>query len=114
MHDRVRVKDLTTGSEFTATAGMYDDQPDLFEVIDKPAVDADGKALPVKTHANLPSVEELKGKALEEALNAAGLDTGGTADEKRARLDAYQDNLGDALVTYTEPGEDVGDNTEEI
>lgn len=34
--------------------------------------------------------DDLKGKALDEALTAAGLSTDGTADEKRARLAEQQ------------------------
>lgn len=34
--------------------------------------------------------DDLKGKALDEALDAAGLPKSGTADEKRARLAEHQ------------------------
>lgn len=40
-------------------------------------------------------VAELKGKALDDALDAAGLSKSGTADEKRARLAEYEAGLAD-------------------
>lgn len=38
----------------------------------------------------VPAAEELKGAALDEALDAAGLPKSGSADEKRARLAEHQ------------------------
>lgn len=40
--------------------------------------------------AQTTPADDLKGKALDEALSAAGLPTDGPADEKRARLAAHQ------------------------
>lgn len=40
--------------------------------------------------SELQDPESLKGKALDDALEAAGLDTGGTAAEKRQRLVDHQ------------------------
>lgn len=39
---------------------------------------------------SLTPAEDLKGKALDEALTSAGLSTDGSADEKRARLADHQ------------------------
>jgi hypothetical protein len=39
---------------------------------------------------DLPPAEDLKGQALADALDQAGLSKDGTADEKRARLAAFQ------------------------
>lgn len=44
----------------------------------------------------LTEAEPLRGKALDEALRDAGLSTRGTADEKRARLEAGADGQDDA------------------
>ena len=41
-------------------------------------------------------VADLKGQALDEALDAAGLTKSGTADEKRARLAEYEAGLSGA------------------
>lgn len=45
---------------------------------------------------------ELKGKALDEALDVAGLSKEGSADEKRARLAAHEAELAD---TTSEEGD---------
>lgn len=46
---------------------------------------------PIQTGGpDLPPAEELKGQALADALDQAGLSKDGTADEKRARLAAFQ------------------------
>ena len=47
---------------------------------------------------------ELRGKALDEALKAAGLSTAGTVDEKRARLTEYEaaSNISEAPATEQE------------
>lgn len=58
--------------------------------------------------------DQLKGKALDDALVAAGLPKSGNVDEKRARLAAYNDEqLGlhvvdedDVDVPPTDPGQD--------
>ena len=47
--------------------------------------------------------EELRGKALDEALEDAGLSKSGTADEKRARLAEHEAEL--AITTTTEEEE---------
>lgn len=48
----------------------------------------------VESRSEKPSVgsDELKGKALDDALEAAELSKSGTADEKRARLAEHQAN----------------------
>lgn len=53
-------------------------------VLDQPATDRGGRPLPPRPVA--PPAEELKGAALDDALDAAGLPKTGSADEKRARL----------------------------
>lgn len=53
------------------------------EVLDQPATDKRGRGLAPRP-LNVPS--ELKGQALEDALDAAGLPKTGSADDKRARL----------------------------
>ena len=47
--------------------------------------------------------EELRGKALDEALDNAGLSKSGSADEKRARLAEYEAKA--AITTTTEEEE---------
>lgn len=42
------------------------------------------------TRTGAPAPDELKGAALDEALDAAGLPKSGSADEKRARLAEHQ------------------------
>ena len=46
----------------------------------------------VTARATAPESSELKGAALDDALDAAGLPKSGTADEKRARLAEHQAN----------------------
>ena len=53
--------------------------------------------------------EELKGKALDEALDDAGLSKSGTADEKRARLAQYEADQ----VTQLEADPAEGTTTDE-
>lgn len=54
------------------------------EVLDQPAVDNSGR--PLRARQVAPPASELKGQALDDALEAAGLPKTGSADEKRARL----------------------------
>lgn len=62
-----------------------------------------------------PSPEDLKGAALDEALEAAGLPKSGTADEKRARL---AEHLAEHLADQDDVDEDdpidsnTGDNNQ--
>ena len=51
---------------------------------------------PVLTAAE---VEELKGKALDQAIEDAGLPKTGTADEKRAALAEYESGLAGSTTT---------------
>lgn len=62
------------------------------DVLDQPAVDRSGRPLGPRALVTPPS--ELAGKALDEALDEAGLTKGGTADEKRQRLADHQANNG--------------------
>lgn len=49
--------------------------------------------------------EELKGKALDEALESAGLSKAGTADEKRTRLAEYEAALATTTTAEEEGSE---------
>jgi hypothetical protein len=82
--EKVRVK-LADGSEATVAASFAAAKE--LTVLDKKAVDGFGRALNSKPHIDLSA---LKGAALDEALEKAGLSKSGTADEKRARLAEYQ------------------------
>jgi hypothetical protein len=60
--------------------------PDGAKVLkDEPATGRNGRPLPTE-YPTVPNPGELKGKELDEALDAAGLPKNGTADEKRQRL----------------------------
>lgn len=54
------------------------------EVLDQPATNKHGKPLGPR-QLTAPD-RQLRGKALDDALEAAGLSKGGTVDEKRQRL----------------------------
>jgi hypothetical protein len=62
------------------------------EVLDQPAVDRRGRPLGPREIAQPAS--ELKGAALDEALEEAGLPKSGSADEKRKRLAAHTNTTG--------------------
>jgi hypothetical protein len=49
----------------------------------------------VTARSEKPAAGELKGKALDEALDAAGLPKTGSADEKRARLAEHTQSQSD-------------------
>ena len=59
MADFVRVKDKETGHEFSLAARSVN--ADLHDVLDKPAVDANGRPLPAKPHINLPKAAVAEG-----------------------------------------------------
>lgn len=62
------------------------------EVLDQPATDKRGR--PLGPREIVPPASDLKGKELDEALEAAGLSKAGTADEKRGRLAQHQADAG--------------------
>ena len=76
---RVRAKD--TGHEYTE--GFFD--PDIHDQVDEPAVDSAGAPLPPKPNLAAGG-EQLRGQALDDALDAAGLSKSGTVAEKQQRL----------------------------
>lgn len=96
----VRLKHRITGHEFTGLPGLYDD----CDVIDKPAFDAAGHPLaakPNRTHAARTAVADTtppRGKALDAALDAAGLPKSGTVAEKQARLAEHNADSGDTVT----------------
>jgi hypothetical protein len=81
----VRVK-LKDGGEASVSRAFAKSRK-LTVLKDKSAVDAFGVARDAKPHIDLSGV---RGRALDDALEAAGLDKSGTADEKRARLAEHQ------------------------
>jgi hypothetical protein len=82
MQEPVRAK-LEDGAEVTVDRA-YAENHGLKVLDDKRAVGRDGRAMAAK-----PPVD-LRGKELDEALRAADLPTGGTAQEKRDRLAEHQ------------------------
>lgn len=58
------------------------------EVLDQPATSRNGR--PLGPRGIQPAPSDLKGAALDDALETAGLPKTGSADEKRARLAAHQ------------------------
>lgn len=62
----------------------------ITSVPDEDAAREAQQPLPSNPHGNGPADEQLKGAALDEALEEAGLSKTGTADEKRARLAEHQ------------------------
>lgn len=74
-------QEASVGASFAKSHGLT--------VLDKPARDARGRVLPAAAPPAAAEVE-LKGKALDAALEEAGLDKTGTADAKRQRLVEHQ------------------------
>lgn len=72
---------VTVTKEFAESLGL--------DVLDQPAVADNGRPLGPREAAE--SSSDLKGAALDEALEQAGLPKTGSADEKRARLAAHND-----------------------
>lgn len=71
---------VTVTKEHAESAGL--------DVLDQPALDDRGRPLGARQVATAPS--DLKGTALDDALEEAGLSKSGTADEKRQRLADHQ------------------------
>lgn len=95
MAELVRVK-LDNGTEKTVGASYA--QSHGLKVLDKPAVDGVGRTVRDKRPV------DLRGKALDEALTAAGLPTTGKADQKRARLAEHLETTGAAGAGDTTDG----------
>ena len=86
MPEFVRVRAKDTGHEYTE--GFFD--PEIHEKVtvdgeDAPAVDSAGAPLPPKPNYAAAG-EQLRGQALDDALDAAGLSKSGTVAEKQQRL----------------------------
>lgn len=111
LKDPVRIRDAE-GREFTHERA-YATSHGLEIVKDARAVDRAGRTLSGSTQlpealvaASVDAQADLKGKALNDALKAAGLPAGGTAAEKRAR---YAEHLAAAANLPPEGGvEDTG------
>ena len=81
-----------------------------FEVTDIPGeLDSDTEEFAAATAGRqaLQEAEELKGKALDEALESAGLSKSGSVDEKRQRLAEHQ------AASTNPPSGDQPEGTEE-
>lgn len=84
----VRVK-LEDGTETNVGASFANSHK--LTVLEKPAM-VRGRHVPIKRPV------DLRGKALDSALEAAGLPKNGTADEKRQRLTDHQASVAEAAV----------------
>ncbi len=88
-------------ARFTPVAG----DPELFEVVsDDPAVVLSLRGLGARFGiVEDPEPEDLKGAALDDALEEAGLSKSGTVKEKRARLAEHQAQLQAEAQAQPEP-----------
>lgn len=88
MPEYVRVKSTDTGAVYSQPVGA---SLDGVKVVDAPAVDDGGAVLPPEFPESATREDDgvLRGQALDDALNDAGLSKSGTADEKRARYDDH-------------------------
>lgn len=103
MSDLVRVK-LDDGARVTLGAGFAASHK--LTVIDEPAVDRRGRALPAVSEVDV----ELRGKELDDALAAAGLPTGGKVAERQARL---ADHIAASQSSGVQPAGEPNTNNQE-
>lgn len=111
---RVRVGDQTTTVE-----AAYAESKGL-EVVEERAVDKSGRSLPASGQGQAAQVAAaidddiagLKGSALTDALDAAGLAKGGNADAKRARLAEHRANAANLTPDPSPDGSGSEDSTE--
>lgn len=99
MSDLVRVK-LDSGAE--ASVGASFAESHNLKMLDRPAL-RHGRALRTKYPV------DLKGAALDAALDEAGLSKSGSADEKRQRLSDHQLSVAPVVGTAT-PTTPVGES----
>lgn len=90
MSEIVRVK-LEDGSE--ASVGAAYAEVHGFTVLDKPATDRRGKALPAKPKVDI----SLRGGELDDQLTRAGLSTSGSLADRQDRLAEFVGNNPGAL-----------------
>jgi hypothetical protein len=111
----VRVQ-LENGLTTTVTAA-YAEAKGL-TVVDERAVDLRGYALPASSQADQvqasidADVESLKGQALTDALDAAGLPKSGSAADRRAALAAHRANAANLTPEPAPADPGTGESTE--
>lgn len=71
MPEFVRVKDRKSKHEMTVTAANAEALGDAVEVLDKPAVDGNGKPLPGKPHTETLGVPQQRAFGAQKSASAA-------------------------------------------
>jgi len=70
--EHVRVKDNELGRELSVPVELYDNNPSVFTLVDKPAAETDGTPYPPKYKTTVAASATAKTTASNEAAKKAG------------------------------------------